>query len=101
VAVTEQQFTVADVVNVSPRVAIWNFSDCPYAATLVVLQPPCSIPERGLSGHFAEITTAAGRVVRLDYDHWQTNPDDVIGLLCRKLDTSTIPLGSTVRFRKR
>jgi hypothetical protein len=100
-AAPDQEFTIADVVNVSPKVTIWDFTSCPYAATLVVLQPPCVVAEKGLSGYFAEVTTAQGRVIRLDYEHWQTNPSNVIGLLSKKVNASTLPPGSKVRFLKR
>jgi hypothetical protein len=96
----DQEFTIADVVNVSANVTIWDFPACPYAATLVVLQPPCAVAEKGLSGFCAEVTTAAGRVIRLEYDHWQTNPANVIGLLSKKVIAS-IPLGSKARFIRR
>jgi len=97
----DQEFTIADVVSVSPKVTIWDFSSCPYAGTLVVLQPPCAVSGKGLSGYFAEVTTTQGRVVRLDYDHWQTNSTDVIGLMSKKPIAPTISPGSKVRFIKR
>lgn len=100
-AAPDQEFTVADVINVSPKVTIWDFASCPYAGTLVVLHPPCEVVGKGLSGYFAEITTAQGRVIRLDYDHWQTNPVNVIGLMSKKTGAATIPPGSKVRFVKR
>ena len=100
-AATDQEFTVADVVNVSPRVTIWDFSSCPYAGTLVVLHPPCAVAQKAFSGYFAEVTTPQGRVIRFDYDHWQTNPANVIGLMSKEPMSSTIPPGSKVRFVKR
>lgn len=97
----DQEFTIADVVNVAPKVSIWDFSSCPYAGTLVVLQPPCAVSGKGLSGYFAEVTDAQGRVTRLDYDHWQTNGEDVIGLMSKKAVAATIAPGSKLRFVKR
>jgi hypothetical protein len=100
-AAPEQDFTIADVVSVSPNVTIWDFSSCPYAGTLVVLQPPCALADKALSGHFAEVSTATGRTTRFDYDHWQTNPAGVIGLMSKKPLPVGITPGSRVRFRKR
>jgi hypothetical protein len=100
-AAADQEFTIADVVSVSPKVTIWDFSSCPYAGTLVVLEPPCPVAEKGLSGFFAEVTTPQGRVMRFDYEHWQTNPSNVIGLMSKKVSAVTLPPGSKVRFVKR
>jgi len=100
-AAPDQEFTIADVVSVSPNVTIWDFTSCPYAGTLVVLQPACPVPEKGLSGYFAEVTTAQGRVIRLDYDHWQTNSADIIGLMSKKAISPTISPGSKIRFVRR
>lgn len=100
-AAPDQEFTIADVVSVAPKVTIWDFASCPYAGTLVVLHPPCEVAAKGLSGYSAEITTAQGRVIRLDYDHWQTNPANVIGLMSKKATTATISPGSKLRFVKR
>lgn len=100
-AAPDQEFTIADVVSVSPKVTIWDFSSCPYAGTLVVLQPACVVSGKGLSGYFAEVTNPQGQVVRLEYDHWQTNPADVIGLMSKKAIPSSISPGSKVRFVRR
>jgi len=100
-AAPDQEFTIADVISVSPKVTIWDFTSCPYAATLVVLHPPCAVADPGLTGYFAEVTTAQGRVIRFDYQHWQTNPSNVIGLLSKKVNAATLPPGSKVRFVKR
>jgi hypothetical protein len=100
-AAPDQEFVIADVVSVSPDVTIWDFSSCPYAGTLVVLQPPCVVTGKGLSGYFAEVTTEQGRLIRLDYDHWQTNSANVIGLMSKKVPAVALPPGSRVRFVKR
>jgi hypothetical protein len=100
-AAPDQEFTIADVINVSPKVTLWDFSSCPYAGTLVVLQPPCRVSGKGLSGYFAEVSSLQGPVLRFDYDHWQTNSADVIGLMSKKAISSSISPGSKVRFVKR
>jgi hypothetical protein len=100
-AVLEQEFTVANVIRVTRKVAIHDFPEFPHDGTLIVLQPPCVVSGRELSGYDAEVTTGRGRTIRITFEHWHMNDDHVIGLLSRKADASAILLRSKVRFLKR
>jgi hypothetical protein len=100
-AAVDQEFAVADVIVVSRNVSILSFPAFPQGGTLIVLQPPCPVSDNELTGYVAEISTGRGNAIRLDYEYWHKNPDDVIGLLSRSAGASTIPLRSKVRFVKR
>ena len=97
-AAVDQEFTVANVMSVTRKVAILGFPEFPHGGTLVMLAPPCEISGRELTGYVAEATTPQGKAVRFRYEHWHMNSDKVIGLLSKKVDPSAIPPGSKVRF---
>jgi hypothetical protein len=100
-AAVDQEFTVANVIDVTPQVAIVSFPAFPHGGTLVVLQPPCVVADHELTGYFAEISISQGRTLRIGYKHWHVNADNVIGLLSTTPGASEIPPGSVVRFVKR
>lgn len=95
----DQEFAVAEVIEVTRGVSILSFPAFPHGGTLIVLQPPCAVTERELTGYAAEINTPSGQM-HLRYDHWHMNDDRVIGLLIKK-PQKPIPLRSKVRFVKR
>ncbi len=100
-AAVDQEFTVADVIVVSRNVSILSFPAFPVGGTLIVLQPPCAVADNELTGYVADINTGQGNAIRLDYAYWHKNPDNVIGVLSKSAEASSIPLRSKVRFVKR
>jgi hypothetical protein len=97
----DQEFTIANVISVTRKVAIHGFPDFPHGGTLVLLEPPFEVSGRELSRYIAEVTTEPEKSVRLRYEHWHMNDEKVIGLLFKKADPLMIPPGSKVRFVKR
>ena len=98
-SVLDQQFAIAEILRVSRGASFRGFPEFPRAGMLVILDPPCAVAEGGLSKFSLEVSTARGPVV-LDYQFWQVNSDQVIGLLMAKLDESAIPLRSLATFVK-
>ena len=84
----------------SRGVSFRGFPEFLRAGTLVVLEPPCAVAEGELTKYCIEVRTPRGPVV-LNYQFWQTNSDQVIGLLFAKFDEAAIPLRSAVTFMKR
>lgn len=99
-AAIEQEFTVADVIVVSRNVSIQIFPAFPAGGTLIVLQPPYPASDHELTGYIAEISGRGG-TIRLDYEYWHKNPDNIIGLLSKAAEAPGIRPGSKVRFVKR
>lgn len=97
----DREFTVSYVMQVSPGMAIANFPDFPRAGILVILDPPCEVAERELIGYSAAITTATGVAKVLDYQFWQVNPKNNIGLLFEHVQPGAVPLKSKVTFVKK
>jgi hypothetical protein len=98
--VLDQEFAVAEIMQVPAGASLRNFPDFPRAGSLVILSPPSRIGAKALNGLMAQVAIGA-RTVTLRYAYWQVNSRDEIGLLCDKLDEATIPLGSKVTFVKR
>ena len=96
----DREFVIAEIMQVSRGAAVRDFPEFPRAGTLVTLSPPVEVAKGELSGYSAQVTARGAQLV-LDYSFWQVNERNVIGLLCRKLDESAIPLGSSVRFIRR
>ena len=100
-AAFDREFTVSYVMQVSPGMAIANFPDFPRAGTLVILDPPCEVAERELIGYTATITTASGAAKVLDYQFWQVNHRNNIGLLFENIPPGAVPLKSKITFVKK
>jgi hypothetical protein len=96
----DQQFAIAEILRVSRGVSFRGFPEFPRAGILVILDPPCAVAEGELTKFSLEVSTARGPVV-LDYQFWQTNSDQAIGLLFAKLDETAVPLRSAASFVKR
>jgi hypothetical protein len=96
----DQQFAIAEILRVSRGVSFRGFPEFPRAGMLMILDPPCAVAEGELTKYAIEVRTARGPVV-LDYQFWQVNSDQVIGLLFAKLDEAAIPLRSSVTFLRR
>ena len=94
----DREFTVSYVMQVSAGMAIANFPDFPRAGVLVILDPPCEVAERELIGHSAVITLATGATKVLDYQFWQVNHKNNIGLLFERIQPGAVPLKSKVTF---
>jgi len=97
----EREFSVSYVMQVSPGMAIANFPDFPRAGVLVILDPPCEVAERELIGYAASLLTGAGASRTLDYQFWQVNHQNNIGLLFENIQPGTIPLKSRLTFVKK
>ena len=96
-AVRDQQFQVAEIMQVPSGAALRDFPEFPRAGSLVVLAPP-AVPETGeLNGLCAQVAIGP-KVITLRYAYWQVNARNDIGLLCDNVDEATIPLGSRVTF---
>jgi hypothetical protein len=100
VSALEQQFVVAEIMQVPAGAALRDFPEFPRAGSLVILAPPYSPAARELNGLVAQVTVGA-RVVTLRYAYWQVNSRHEIGLLCDRVDEAMIALGSKVAFAKR
>ena len=96
----DQQFAIAEILRVSRGVSFRGFPEFPRAGMLVILDPPCAVAEGELTKFSLEVSTARGPLV-LDYQFWQVNSDQVIGLLFAKLDESAVLLRSSAAFVKR
>lgn len=97
----DREFTVSYVMQVSPGMAIANFPDFPRSGVLVILDPPCAVAERELVGYAASLTTVTGTSRTLDYQFWQVNHRNNIGLLFENIKPGTIPLKSRITFVKK
>jgi hypothetical protein len=96
----DQQFVIAEIMQVSRGVSFRGFPEFPRAGMLVILDPPCAVAEGELTKYCVEVHAPKGPVV-LSYQFWQTNSDNAIGLLFAKFDEAAIPLRSAVSFVKR
>lgn len=101
VAALDREFTVSYVMEVSAGMAVANFPDFPRAGVLVILDPPCAVAERELIGYAASITPASGATQVLEYQFWQANPKNNIGLLFERIPASAVPLKSKLTFVKK
>src|SRR6478736_3464962 len=99
-SVAHQPFIIAEIMRVSRGVSFRGFPEFPRAGTLVVLEPPCEVAEGELTKYCVEVRTPRGPVV-LNYQFWQTNSEQMIGLLFAKFDEEATPLSSAVTFVKR
>jgi hypothetical protein len=97
----DREFTVSYVMHVSPGMAIANFPDFPRAGVLVILDPPSEVTARELIGHAASILTATGASRTLEYQFWQVNHRNEIGLLFANIQPGAIPLKSRISFVKK
>jgi hypothetical protein len=96
----DREFTVSYVMQVSAGMAVANFPDFPRAGTLVILDPPCEVSGRELTGYAAAIT--AGVVTKvLEYKFWHVNHKNIIGLLVDGADPGAVPLKAKVTFVKK
>jgi hypothetical protein len=96
----DREFTVSYVMQVSEGMAVANFPDFPRAGILVILDPPCEVPERELIGYAAAIT-ASGTTRVLEYKFWHVNHKNIIGLLIEGVDPGAVPLKAKVMFVKK
>ena len=99
-AAVDQQFVIAEILRVSSGVSFRGFPEFPRAGMLVILDPPFAVEEGELTKYCIEVRTPRGPAV-LNYQFWQTNSDQAIGLLFAKFDEAAIPLRSPVKFVKR
>jgi hypothetical protein len=97
----DREFTVSYVIEVAAGMAISNFPDFPRSGVLVILDPPCDVAGRELIGYAVSITTAAGATKVLDYQFWQVNTKNHIGLLFERIVPAAVPLKSKVTFVKK
>ncbi len=98
--VNDTEFAVAEIMQVPAGAALRGFPEFPEAGTLIILSPPYSVGASELNSLAAEVSIAAKSRL-LNYRFWQVNTEQQVGLLCRKFDESTIPLGSRVKFVRR
>ena len=96
-----REFTVSSVMQVSPGMAIANFPDFPRAGVLVILDPPCEVAARELIGYAASVAAATGASRVVDYQFWQVNHRNNIGLLFENIQPGAIPLKSRITFVKK
>ena len=96
----DREFTVSYVMQVSPGMAIANFPDFPRAGILVILDPPCEVADRELIGCAASIGAGAAARV-LEYQFWQVNHRNNIGLLFENIPPGSVPLKSKLTFVKK
>jgi hypothetical protein len=97
----DRQFAISYVMQVSAGMAIANFPDFPRSGVLVILDPPCEVGGRELIGCSAAVTVPNGETRVIEYQYWQVNSKNNIGLLFERIQPDAVPLRSTVTFVKK
>jgi len=87
--------------QVAAGMAVAGFPDFPRSGVLVILDPPCEVGGRELIGCAAAVTTPAGATRVIEYQYWQVNSKNNIGLLFERIQPHAVPLRSTVTFVKK
>jgi hypothetical protein len=97
----DREFTVSYVMQVSEGMAVANFPDFPRAGILVILDPPCEVSARELTGYAASVTAPSGVSKVIEYKFWHVNHKNIIGLLIEDADPGAVPLKAKVTFVKK
>ena len=95
----DHTFVVAAIIQVPSGAALRGFPEFPAAGTLLILEPPFTPDGDELTSCAAEVQRSTVKLLK--YSYWQVNSAGQLGLLCRRFDETSVPLGSPVRFVKR